>query len=68
MKARLEAGDFEDRKVELNIEQRRRAGANPRRRGVGLEQMESDLQGMFERILPKSQQKREVTIREGAEF
>lgn len=64
MKARLEAGDFEDRKVELNIEQRVAPVQILGAAGIGLEQMENDLQGMFERILPKSNQKREVTVRE----
>jgi ATP-dependent HslUV protease ATP-binding subunit HslU len=64
MKARLEAGDFEDRKVELNVEQRAAPVQILGAAGIGLEQMESDLQGMFDRILPKSQQKREVTVRE----
>jgi ATP-dependent HslUV protease ATP-binding subunit HslU len=62
MKARLEAGDFEDRKVELNIEQKvmpvQVLGA------AGMEQMEMDLQGMMERIMPRSQQQRQVTVRE----
>ena len=62
MKARLEAGDFEDRKVELNIEQKvvpvQILGS------AGLENMEMDLQSMFERIMPKSQHQRQVTVRE----
>ncbi len=62
MKARLDAGDFEERKVELNIEQKvmpvQVLGA------AGMEQMEMDLQGMMERIMPRSQQQRQVTVRE----
>jgi len=62
MKARLEAGDFEDRKIELQIEQKvvpvQILGS------AGLENMEMDLQSMFERIMPKSQQQRQVTVRE----
>jgi ATP-dependent HslUV protease ATP-binding subunit HslU len=64
MKARLDAGDFEDRKVELNIEQKTSPVHILGAAGMGMEQMESDLQSMFERILPKGQQKREVTVRE----
>jgi ATP-dependent HslUV protease ATP-binding subunit HslU len=63
MKARLEAGELEDRRVELNIEQKvvpvHILGA-----ASGMEQMEMDLQNMFERIMPKQAQQRQVTIRE----
>jgi ATP-dependent HslUV protease ATP-binding subunit HslU len=64
MKARLAAGDFEERKIELNVEQKAAPVQILGAAGIGLEQMESDLQGMFERIMPKSKQKREVTVRE----
>ncbi len=62
MKARLEAGDLEDRMVELNIEQR----AVPMQvfTNLGMEQMDVDLQSMFERIMPKQAQQRQVSIRE----
>ena len=63
MKARLEAGDFEDRKVELNVDQKvvpvQILGTSS-----GLEQMEMDLQGMLERIAPRQSQQRQVTVRE----
>jgi ATP-dependent HslUV protease ATP-binding subunit HslU len=63
MKARLEAGELEDRKVELNIEQKivpvQILGA-----AGGTEQMEMDLQSMFERIMPKQSHQRQVTIRD----
>jgi ATP-dependent HslUV protease ATP-binding subunit HslU len=62
MKARLEAGDFEERTVELQIEHKmppvQILGS------AGLENMEMDLQGMLERMMPKSQQRRQVTVRE----
>jgi ATP-dependent HslUV protease ATP-binding subunit HslU len=62
MKARLEAGELEDRKVELNVEQR----AVPMQvfTNLGMEQMDVDLQGMFERIMPKQSQQRQLPIRE----
>ncbi len=63
MKARLEAGDFEERKIELNVEQKvvpvQILGASS-----GMENMEMDLQGMFERIMPKQSQQRQITVRE----
>jgi ATP-dependent HslUV protease ATP-binding subunit HslU len=64
MRARLDAGDFEDRKVELNVEQKTSPVHILGAAGIGMEQMESDLQSMFERIIPKGQQRREVTVRE----
>ncbi len=62
MKARLEAGDFEDRKIELTVESKQPPvqilGS------AGLENMEMDLQGMLERMIPRSQQARVLTVRE----
>src|SRR5262245_15459379 len=51
MKARLESGDLEDRKVELNVEQK----AVPVQifSNLGMENMDIDFQNMFERIMPK---------------
>ena len=63
MRARLEAGDLEDRPVKLSIEQKGVPGLILGT-GTGLENIEMDLQGMFERIMPKQSQQREVTIRE----
>jgi ATP-dependent HslUV protease ATP-binding subunit HslU len=62
MKARLEAGELEERMVELNIEQR----AMPVQifSNLGMEQMDVDFQNMFERIMPKQNQQRQVSIRE----
>jgi ATP-dependent HslUV protease ATP-binding subunit HslU len=62
MKARLDAGEFEDRKVELHVEQK--VAPVQILGSAGLENMEMDLQSMFERIMPKSQQQRQVTVRE----
>ncbi|PQO44401.1 HslU--HslV peptidase ATPase subunit [Blastopirellula marina] len=57
----LRAGELEDRKVELTIEQR----STPMMLGgMGLEQMDVDLQGMFEKIMPKNSTRREMTVRE----
>jgi ATP-dependent HslUV protease ATP-binding subunit HslU len=62
MKARLEAGELEDRMVELNIEQKhvpvQILGS------IGMEQMDVDLQNMFEKIMPKQQQQRQLPIRD----
>ncbi len=61
MRAMLAAGELETRRVEVAIEQK----ATPMMfTGVGLEQMDVDLQGMFERILPKASSRRELTVAE----
>ncbi|HZY86633.1 MAG TPA: ATP-dependent protease ATPase subunit HslU [Gemmataceae bacterium] len=62
MKARLEAGELEDRPVELNVEQK----AMPMAvfSNLGMEQMDVDLQSMFERIMPKQAQQRQLPLRE----
>ena len=61
MRAMLLAGELEQRKVEVTIEQK----ATPMMfTGMGLEQMDVDLQGMFEKILPKSSTRRDLTVEE----
>jgi ATP-dependent HslUV protease ATP-binding subunit HslU len=61
MRAMLAAGELEQRKVELTIEQK----AVPMMfTGMGMEQVDFDLQGMFEKILPKNTTRREVTVGE----
>src|SRR5262249_29282577 len=62
MKARLEAGELEDRLVELNVEQK----AVPVQifSNLGMEQMDVDFQNMFERLMPKQQQQGKIAIRE----
>jgi ATP-dependent HslUV protease ATP-binding subunit HslU len=61
MRAKLAAGELEQRRVEVTVEQR----AVPMMfTGVGLEHMDIDLQGMFEKILPKTTTRREMTVAE----
>jgi ATP-dependent HslUV protease ATP-binding subunit HslU len=62
MKARLEAGELEERMVELNVEHR----AVPVQifSNMGMEQMDVDFQNMFERIMPKQNQQRQLPIRD----
>jgi ATP-dependent HslUV protease ATP-binding subunit HslU len=62
MRARLEAGELEDKIVELNVEQR----AVPVQifSNLGMEQMDVDFQSMFEKIMPKQSQQRQLPIRE----
>src|SRR4051812_18232102 len=61
-RVRLEAGELEERMVELNVEQK----AVPVQifSNLGMEQMDVDFQSMFERIMPKQNQQRQLPIRE----
>lgn len=56
----LRGGKLEDRKVELNV--RQKAPNVQVLSNMGMEQMESELQGMFEKIMPRQSKRREVTI------
>src|SRR6185437_7524574 len=63
MRARLAARELEDRQVEVTLPGR--AVAPVSILGAGnLEQMEMDLQGMFEKLLPKGSQTRNMTVAE----
>jgi ATP-dependent HslUV protease ATP-binding subunit HslU len=59
MRAMLDAGELDEREVELTVEHK----ATPVMvGGLGMEQMDLDLQGMFEKILPKTSQRRTLTV------
>jgi ATP-dependent HslUV protease ATP-binding subunit HslU len=61
MRSRLASGEIEDRRVEITIEQK----AMPMMlTGMGLEQTDIDLQGMFEKLLPKNVVRREMSVTE----
>jgi ATP-dependent HslUV protease ATP-binding subunit HslU len=62
MRTKLHAGELEDRVVELTVEQK--TAPVQILSNIGMENMDVDLQGMFERIMPKSAQPRQVPIRE----
>ncbi len=63
LKAKLADGQLEDREVELNIPGRSMAPVSILGAG-NMEQMEMDLQNMFEKIMPKPAQARRMTVRE----
>jgi ATP-dependent HslUV protease ATP-binding subunit HslU len=63
MKVRLDNRELEDREVEVTIPGRSVAPVSILGAG-NLEQMEMDLQGMFEKILPKGAQTRTMTVGE----
>jgi ATP-dependent HslUV protease ATP-binding subunit HslU len=61
MRTMLAAGAMDDRRVELTVEHK----AVPMMfTGMGMEQVDFDLQGMFEKILPKNTTRRELTVAE----
>jgi ATP-dependent HslUV protease ATP-binding subunit HslU len=62
-RALLLQGELEDRVVELSVEQKTTPVQIFSTMG-GSENMDLDLQGMFERIMPKNSTPRQVTIRE----
>jgi ATP-dependent HslUV protease ATP-binding subunit HslU len=58
----LNAGELDDREVELNLEQKTvpvQIFSN-----MGLEQMDVDFQNMFERLMPRQNRDRRLTVRE----
>ncbi len=61
-RVKLEAGELEDRVVELTVEQK----TVPVQifSAMGMENMDVDLQNMFERIMPRSSQPRQLPIKE----
>ena len=64
MKAMLVAGELDQRSVELTVEQK----ASPVMfSGMGMEQMDVDLQGMFEKIIPSKTSRRKLTVADARE-
>jgi ATP-dependent HslUV protease ATP-binding subunit HslU len=61
MRAMLAAGHLDERKVEITVEQK---NAPMMITGMGLEQMDVDLQGMFEKFMPKQSSRRELSVSE----
>jgi ATP-dependent HslUV protease ATP-binding subunit HslU len=63
MKSRLLAGELEDREVEITIPGRSVAPVSILG-AANMEQMEMDIQSMFEKIMPKQAQSRRMTVRD----
>jgi ATP-dependent HslUV protease ATP-binding subunit HslU len=59
LRTKLRAGELDEAKVEIVVETR----ATPVMvGGIGMEHLDIDLQGMFEKILPKQSSRRELTV------
>jgi ATP-dependent HslUV protease ATP-binding subunit HslU len=63
MRAMLVGGEMENRKVEIQIEQKAHAMMIPGM-GPGGDSVDFDFQGMLEKILPKNVSRREMTVAE----
>jgi ATP-dependent HslUV protease ATP-binding subunit HslU len=61
MRAMLASGELDQRRVELQLEQR---AVPVMFTGAGMEQMDIDFQGMFEKILPRHTVRREMSVAE----
>ena len=61
IRAMVASGEMDQRRVEIQVEQR---AAPMMFTAMGMEQMDVDLQGMFEKILPKSNVRREMAVTE----
>jgi ATP-dependent HslUV protease ATP-binding subunit HslU len=59
IRAMLAAGEMEDRKVEIVLEQKT---APMMLTNMGAEQMDFDLQGLFEKVMPRNTVRREMTV------
>ena len=59
MRKMLADGDLEERLVEVRVEQK---AAPMMIGGMGMDQMDGDFQGMLEKLMPKSQSKRELKV------
>jgi len=61
-RAKLREGELEDRTVELSVEHR----SSPVQifSNMGMEQMDLDLQGMLEKLMPRQSTKRQMKVRE----
>ncbi len=65
IRAMLAAGEMEERRVELTVEKKSMPMMFT---GMGMEHMDVDLQGMFDKILPKNTARREMSVREARDF
>ena len=61
MRAKLAAGEMDGSKIEISVEQK---SPPMMLSGIGLEQADIDLQGMFEKLLPKQASRRQMTVAE----
>jgi ATP-dependent HslUV protease ATP-binding subunit HslU len=65
LRRRLAAKELEERTVEITVETKTTPVMVG---GMGMEHMDLDLQGMFEKILPKNSSRRELSVKEAREL
>lgn len=69
LRQKLRDGELEERIVELSVEQRHSpVQVFTNMGGMGMDQMDMDLQGMFERMMPRQNSERIVKVREAREI
>jgi ATP-dependent HslUV protease ATP-binding subunit HslU len=61
MRARLAAGELDHRRVEITTQKKT---VPMMLTGIGMEQIDLDLQGMFEKVMPKQSVRRDMTVSE----
>lgn len=61
---KLRAGELEDREVQLTVDRSQSPVHVFSNMGMGMEQMDMDLQSMFEKIVPRQQTERELKVSE----
>ncbi|MCX5660227.1 MAG: ATP-dependent protease ATPase subunit HslU [Planctomycetota bacterium] len=62
LREQLDAGRLDDREIELTISSKPQAGAMFA--NMGLDQMDPDMAGMFERLMPEKSRRRRLTVAE----
>ncbi len=63
MKARLDSGELEDREIEISVPGKSAAPVSILG-GANVEQMEMEIQGMLEKMLPRAAQSRRLTVKQ----
>ena len=64
LRTRLEAGELDEREVEITIQGRSVSPVSILGAGNNMEQMEMELQSMFEKLAPKPSKNRKMTVKE----
>ncbi|MDR1957763.1 MAG: ATP-dependent protease ATPase subunit HslU [Planctomycetaceae bacterium] len=62
MRQMLLKGEFENRTVSINVEQK--TSGMPMMMGIGIDSMDTNIQDMLDKIMPKRSHRREMTVKE----
>ena len=64
LREKLEAGELDEREVEITLQGRPMPNVSVLGAGTNMENMEMELQSMFEKFVPKTPKNRKMTVRE----